>query len=76
MWYTATLTSGETTTASELAATVNQQTSATDSGSSTVTANETTVTDSQALTGKSYCTLAVLCRPARGERTNPKHCFC
>ena len=76
MWYTATLSSGETTTAAELTTTVNQQTSTTNSDLSTVTTNETTVTDSQALTGTSYCTLAVLCRAAQGQPTNTKHYFC
>jgi len=52
MWYTATVTSGETTTAAELTATVNQLTSTTDSDLSPVTADVTTVTDSLTQTGK------------------------
>ena len=76
MRYTATVTSGETTTAAELTMTVNQQTSTTDSDLSTVATNVTRVTDSQTLTGTFYCTTAILCRPAQGEHENTKHCFC
>jgi len=73
---TATVTSGETTTAAELTATVHQQRSTTDSDLSTVTTNVTRVTDSQTLTGTFYCTTAILCRLAQGEHENTKHCFC
>ena len=76
MRYTATVTSGETTTAAELTMTVNQQTSTTDSDLSTVTDDVTRVTDSQTLTGTFYCTVAILCRPAQGEDANTKLCFC
>jgi len=51
MWYTATAASGETTIGVELTTTVNQQTSTTDTDLSPVTADVTTVTDSQTLTG-------------------------